>query len=95
MLESFVYASWTPNGEQLVHQGFDVGGPAFAPLFEGLDPEFVDDLVAVMANLPYALVVRTAVGQLSITEVMPTIERVLRRLTADIPVSASADATRR
>jgi hypothetical protein len=95
MLESFIYASWTANGEHLVRQGFDASGPVFTPLLDGLDPDYVDDLVAVMTHVPYSLVVRTAVGHISITEVLPTIERVLRRLTAGVALDAPAAVPRR
>ena len=37
-----------------------------------------------MTNLVYTLMGRFAAGQLPITEIMPTIERVLRRLTAGV-----------
>ena len=90
MLESYVYATSTANGERLLEQGFDAGGPAFAPLLADLDADFVEDLVLVMTHVPSSLIVRVAAGQLSITEVMPTIERILRRLVADIPLRAPA-----
>ena len=49
-----------------------------------MDPEYAEDLALIITNLVYALLGKVAAGQLPITEIMPTIERVLRRLTADV-----------
>ena len=84
MLESFVYARSTPHGEQLLHQGEAAAGSASIPVFEHLDPRFAEDFALIMTNLVYALMGRFAAGQLPITEIMPAVERVLRRLTADV-----------
>ena len=46
----------------------------------------------IVTNLVYALMGRFAAGQLPITEIMPTIERVLRRLTADVALPSSSDS---
>jgi hypothetical protein len=87
MLESFVYARSTATGDRLLRQGEDAATPLMHGLFDAGDPEFADDMLLILTNTVYALMGRVAAGQLPITEIMPTIERVLRRLTTGIPVA--------
>jgi TetR/AcrR family transcriptional regulator, cholesterol catabolism regulator len=84
MLESFVYARSKPSGDRLFTQGEDAATPVMLAVFEGLDPAYAEDVLLIVSNLVYALMGRFAARQLPITEIMPTIERVLRRLTADV-----------
>ena len=82
MLESFVYARSAPSGDRLLRQGVEAAEPISA--LQGLEPAYAEDVAVIMTNLVYALMGRFAAGQLPITEIMPTIERVLRRLTAGV-----------
>jgi AcrR family transcriptional regulator len=88
MLESFVYARSTPTGDQLLRQGVDAAGPTFLPIIADLEAEYAADLMLIVTNTVYALMGQVAAGQVPITEIMPTIERVLRRLTVYTPVPA-------
>ena len=92
MLESFVYARMTPTGEQLLRQGEVAAGLASVAVFDHVDPAFTDDFALIMTNVVYGLLGRFAAGQLPITEIMPTIERVLRRLTLDLADESSPRA---
>ena len=56
--------------------------------FQGLDAAYAEDVLLIVTNLVYALMGRFAAGQLPLTEIRPTIERVLRRLTADVAAPA-------
>ena len=71
-----------PSGDRLLRQGVEATEPISA--LQGLEPEYAEDVALIMTNLVYALLGKVAAGQLPITEIMPTIERVLRRLTADV-----------
>ena len=89
LLDAFVYGRSTAMGARLLTQGEAAAGPTFAPIVEGLDASYVDDVMLILTNLVYALMGRVAAGQLPLTEIMPTIERVIRRLTVDVPVRAA------
>jgi AcrR family transcriptional regulator len=81
MLESFVYARSTATGGELFRQGEEAAAPTFLPIIAPLEPEYAADLMLIVTNTVYALMGQIAAGQVPITEIMPTIERVLRRLT--------------
>jgi AcrR family transcriptional regulator len=86
MLEAFVYARSTP-GNGLLDQGYKAAQPIIVPLFDGFDPVFAEDVQIIITSVVYALMGQVAAGEISGDQIMPTIERVLRRLTYD------ADAT--
>jgi TetR/AcrR family transcriptional regulator, cholesterol catabolism regulator len=89
MLESFVYARSIPSGDRLLTQGEAAATPVMLAVFQDLDPAYAEDVLLIVTNLVYALMGRVAAGQLPITAIMPTIERVLRRLTADVDITAA------
>jgi hypothetical protein len=66
----------------------DAAGPTFLPIIADLEAEYAADLMLIVTNTVYALMGQVAAGQVPITEIMPTIERVLRRLTVYTPVPA-------
>jgi hypothetical protein len=51
---------------------------------DGIDPVFADDVQIIITSVVYALMGQVAAGEISGDEIMPTIERVLRRLTYDV-----------
>ncbi len=93
MLESFVYARSTATGGELLRQGEEAAAPTFAPIIADLEPEYAAELMLIVTYTVYALMGQIAAGQVPITEIMPTIERVVRRLTVltDVPVRDPAD----
>jgi AcrR family transcriptional regulator len=93
MLESFVYARSTPTGGQLFQQGEEAATPTFVAITKDLDPVYTADLMLIVTNMVYSLLGQVAAGQLPITEIMPTMERVLRRLTVDVDQAEVRDRT--
>jgi AcrR family transcriptional regulator len=83
MLEAFVYARSTP-GNGLLEQGYKAAEPVIGALFDGLDPVFAEDIQIIVTSVVYALMGQVAAGEISGDQIMPTIERVLRRLTHDV-----------
>src|SRR5262249_20646071 len=83
MAEAFMRARFGPGGERLHVQGFTAVEPVSRALFQDLDPEYAEDVMVILTNVVYAMVLRFAAGELPVTEIMPTIERTLRRLTGD------------
>jgi hypothetical protein len=51
-------------------------------VLEGADAGLVEDLPAIISHLAYGLVARFAAGEIAITEILPTLDRALFRLTA-------------
>lgn len=83
MLRTYFRARSAPGGQQLVSRGLDAVIPATMAVLDGADPELVEELPPIVSNLAYGLVARFAAGELAITEILPTLDRALFRLTAN------------
>lgn len=93
MLAAYFRARSGPSGKRLLRRGLDVVVPAALDVLAGVDEEFIADLDTVIANVVYGLLGRFAAGELSITEILPTIDRTVYRLTAGYETgSPAADA---
>jgi AcrR family transcriptional regulator len=88
MAEAFMRARFGPGGERLHIQGFAATEPGILALLGGLEPQYAEDVLVILRNVLYALVVRFAAGDLPVTELLPTIERTLRRL---VPTAAPTE----
>lgn len=82
MLKAHFRARAAPGGERLVHRGLDTVIPAMMKVLEGVDEDFVNDLDSIITNVVYGLSGRFAAGEIEITDILPTIERTVFRLTA-------------
>lgn len=85
MLKAFFRARSAPGGERLVHRGLDTVVPAMMKVLDGVDQDFVDDLDSIITTLVYGLSGRFAAGEIEITDILPTIERTVYRLTSGYP----------
>ncbi|QLL08832.1 TetR family transcriptional regulator [Mycobacterium vicinigordonae] len=83
MLRAYFRARSAPGGQRLVSRGVDAVIPATAAVLEGADAELVEELPPIVSNLAYGLVARFAAGEIGITEILPTLDRALFRLTAN------------
>lgn len=83
MLEAYHFARTGPGGRRLDEQGLGVVLPVAEPVLRDLDPTYLQDLVLILGNMALALIGRFATGTLEITEILPTLERTVYRLTAD------------
>jgi hypothetical protein len=54
-------------------------------LLDREDPEYARDLTEILTNLVVGLISRFVHGELTITDIMPTLERAVDRLTAGVP----------
>ncbi len=90
MLEAFHRARTEPGGPRLDAQGFEAVLPVAARIFGGADPEYVEDVGLVLVNMAFALIGQVADGTLEITEMLPILDRVLRRLTGNNEPAARA-----
>ncbi len=82
MLAAYFRARSGPSGKRLLRRGLDVVVPTALDVFAGVDEEFIADMDTVIANVVYGLLGRFAAGELPITEILPTIDRTVYRLTA-------------
>ncbi len=82
MLRAYFRARSAPGGQRLVSRGLDAVIPATMAVLEGADAGLVEDLPAIISHLAYGLVARFAAGEIAITEILPTLDRALFRLTA-------------
>jgi len=88
MLEAFVYARSTSAGNRrLLDQGFKAAEPVMRAIFEHVDPELAEDIQIITASVVYAQMGQVAAGELTGDQIMPIVERVLRRLTYNIESS--------
>ncbi|MFB7876176.1 TetR family transcriptional regulator [Nocardia sp. NPDC056064] len=89
MLEAYHYARTGPGGERLDSQGLAAVLPAAAVALRDLDPGYLHDLGLILGNMVLALIGRFATGALPSTEILPTLERTVYRLTADNTAEAA------
>ncbi|WP_405180518.1 TetR family transcriptional regulator [Nocardia sp. NBC_01377] len=90
MLEAYYRARHGAGGDGLDNQGVSAVMPIAIPLFEAADPRYAEDVGLVLANMSFALIGRFVDKQIEITEILPTLERAVFRLTNDNTVDATA-----
>jgi AcrR family transcriptional regulator len=83
MAEAFMRARLGPGGDRLLIRGSTVSEPVTRSLFKNVDPEYAEEVLAILDHVVDAAALRFARGKRSVTDIMPTIERVVRFLTAD------------
>jgi|SRR5580698_502963 AcrR family transcriptional regulator len=94
MAEAFMRARLGPGGDRLLTQGSAAGEP-LTRLFKGFDPVYVEDVLMIITNTVYAMAFRFAAGDVAVTEIMPSLERTLFRLTGDFEDLASTQPSPR
>ncbi|WP_324190338.1 TetR family transcriptional regulator [Nocardia cyriacigeorgica] len=83
MLEAYHRARLGPGGQRLDTQGFNAVLPVALGLLSDLDPVYAEDVALIMTNMTLALIGAFAIGSIEITDILPTLERTIHRLTAD------------
>jgi AcrR family transcriptional regulator len=81
MLTAFYRARSSPSGQQLLHHGLDMVVPAGMEVLAGVDEKFIADLDTVISSLVYGLLGRFAVGEIAITDIVPSLERCVYWMT--------------
>lgn len=89
MLEAFHRARSGPGGTRLDTQGIEAILPIAGQIFGGADQEYIEDVGLILVNMAYALVGRVADGTLRADEMLPILDRVLRRLTSNNETAAA------
>lgn len=93
MLKAYHRALCGPGGHRLDIQGRAAVRESSLAVVAGADPSYLADLDRILVHLSYGLISRYAAGALDITEIMPTLERAVHRLTTDN--EPAADVARR
>ena len=82
MLEAYFRARSGPGGEKLIRRGFEAVVPAVMEVVADADPDFIRDAEAILTNVVYGLLGRFAVGEIEITEIVPSVDRTVQYLTS-------------
>ncbi|OSC43263.1 TetR family transcriptional regulator [Mycobacterium decipiens] len=91
MLRAYFRARSAPGGQRLVSRGLDAVVPAAMAVLGDADAGLVEDLPPIVSNLAYGLVARFAAGEIAITEILPTLDRALFRLTSGASTSRGTE----
>jgi AcrR family transcriptional regulator len=84
MAEAYMRARLGRGGDRLLIQGSVVSEPVTRSLFKHVDPDYAEEVLVILDHVVDAAALRFAQGRRSVTDIMPTIERVVRFLTADL-----------
>jgi TetR/AcrR family transcriptional regulator, cholesterol catabolism regulator len=85
LLDAFLRAQLLPGGSRLYEQGLELTAPFTASMGDHLDPEYVSDVGMVVTNVVYGLLASYAGGRVKLSEILPSLERTLARLTEAHP----------
>jgi AcrR family transcriptional regulator len=91
MAEAYMRARLGPGGDRLLIQGRVVSEPLTRSLFENVDPEYAEEVLVILDHVADAAALRFAQGRRPVTDILPTIERVVRFLTANLDSRPPAD----
>ncbi|WP_228838009.1 hypothetical protein [Nocardia amamiensis] len=90
MLQAYHRARTGPGGQRLDAQGISEILPVAAALVDGADRSYIEDIGLILSNLAYALIGRFVDRNIEITDILPTLERAVFRLTSDNEIAAAA-----
>ena len=82
MLAAFFRVRSGPSGAKLLSRGLDIVVPAATELLADVDEGFISDFNAAISSLVYGLMGRFSAGELTITELLPAIDRTVFWLTS-------------
>jgi TetR/AcrR family transcriptional regulator, cholesterol catabolism regulator len=82
MLKAYFRARTAPGGRRLVRRGFDAVVPVVMEVLADADQDFIQDMDTIVSNVAYGLLGRFAADEIAIKEIVPTLDRAVRRLTS-------------
>jgi TetR/AcrR family transcriptional regulator, cholesterol catabolism regulator len=95
MLEAFHRARSGPGRARIRLQGTSAVAPIGLAVLEGRDPSYMHDVGLILTHLVDAVIAKFADGQLDITDILPTLERAVFRLTTNNKPAAAPLRQRR
>jgi TetR/AcrR family transcriptional regulator, cholesterol catabolism regulator len=90
MLKAYFRARSAPGGQRLLRRGLDAVVPSGMEVLAGVDTSLVQDLENILSSLVYGLLGRFAADEIDITEILPTLDRAVLRLTSSYESTASS-----
>ncbi|MEE6140197.1 TetR family transcriptional regulator [Mycobacterium sp. 050128] len=82
LLTAYFRARAAPGGQQLVRHGLDMAVPAFFEVLGNVDDSFIADLDTIISTLVYGLLGRFTAGEITVTDILPILDRAVFRLTS-------------
>ncbi|WP_405497027.1 TetR family transcriptional regulator [Nocardia sp. NBC_00511] len=95
MLEAYHRARTGPAAVRLDNHGLDAVLPIAAAVLAGADPQYLEDIAAVLSNMTFSLLGQCADGTMRVAQVLPILERAIIRLTANNEPDATQALERR
>ncbi|KUI31536.1 TetR family transcriptional regulator [Mycobacterium sp. IS-1496] len=92
MLTAYYRARSSQSGRQLMQRGLDIVVPAGLELLSDVDDEFVADFSDVIFSVVYGLLGRFTTGEITITEILPTLDRAVFWLTTGYEAAKGSGA---
>jgi TetR/AcrR family transcriptional regulator, cholesterol catabolism regulator len=90
MLKAYFRARSAPGGQRLLRRGLDAVVPSGMEVLADVDKSLVQDLENILSSLVYGLLGRFAADEIDITEILPTLDRAVLRLTSSYERTASS-----
>ncbi|AFM18401.1 transcriptional regulator [Mycolicibacterium chubuense NBB4] len=81
MLAVYYRVRSSPSGQRLLNRGLELVGPAGLQLLADVDDEFIGNLDTIVSSVVYGLLGRFAIGEIAITDILPTLDRTVYWLT--------------
>jgi hypothetical protein len=83
MLEAYHRARGGPGGERLQLHSAEAIVPIARAVLQNIDQAYMDDISAILTSVAHGVIARFVAGELDITELLPTLERTVFRLTTN------------
>ncbi|WP_280399824.1 TetR family transcriptional regulator [Nocardia carnea] len=81
LLIAYFRARAAAGGETLINHGLEAVVPAAMTALADIDPEFIQDLDAILTSLVYGLLGRVAGGEIEVTAIVPAVDRAVYWMT--------------
>ena len=95
MLEAHYRLQGSSVGEWLFNQGVEIVRPLTEAALRTADPAFVGDLELIYSHFLRGVLARFADGEIKVAEILPILERGLRRLITDSQIQSARTQTPR
>jgi AcrR family transcriptional regulator len=95
LLEAYYRVRSGPGGERVRSIAARAVTPVGEAVLEGRDPVYVRDVGLILTNLVDAVIAKFAEGELGVSDVLPTLERAVFRLTTNNQTAAGPLPTRK
>ena len=95
MLRAYHHVRSGPRGPALERRAWDAVEPSARIVLSGAPPEYTADIELILTHVADGLIVRFVAGEITAADILPLLDRVVRRLTSDnSSAAATADARR-